>query len=90
MKRLCLNEKRTKIGTWYELANGNKILLLADGFPVNFFSSESVPDKAIDPILTLMFLGAVKLAKEDLEPKIHKCPIDENDIASLFREIHFT
>lgn len=90
LEKLCLSKEPTKIGTWYELVNGNKVLLLADGFPVNFFSSESVPDKAIDPILTLMFLGAIRIAKENLEPKIHKCPIQEDEIAKLFSEIHFT
>lgn len=57
--------KLTEIGTYHELVNGNN-LLLANGFPVNFFSSESVLDRIIDIILTLMFSGAISLAKGEL------------------------
>jgi adenosylhomocysteinase len=38
-------------------------LLLADGFPVNFFSGSGIPTKAIDPVLTQLFIGAIHLAK---------------------------
>ncbi len=66
LESLCIERNPTEIGTYYELVNGNKVLLLANGFPVNFFSSESVPDRIIDVILTLMFSGAISLAKGEI------------------------
>lgn len=66
LENLSVTKEPIEIGTWYELVNGNKVLLLANGFPVNFFSSESVPDGIIDVILTLMFSGAISLAKGEL------------------------
>jgi S-adenosylhomocysteine hydrolase len=48
----------TGIGTRYELQTGNNVTLLADGYPINFFDSESVPDKAIDFIPALLYKSA--------------------------------
>jgi len=66
LESLCIERNPTEIGTYYELANGNKVLLLANGFPINFFSSESVPDRIIDVILTLMFSNVISLAKGEI------------------------
>lgn len=47
------------IGTRYTLIKEQKVVtLLADGFPVNFFAGESVPDKAIAFIIALLFKSA--------------------------------
>lgn len=46
------------IGAKYTLVNDKEVTLLADGFPVNFFMGESVPDKAIAFILVLLFKSA--------------------------------
>lgn len=98
LERLSIRKTRTDIGTKYELANGNNVFLLADGFPVNFFSSESVPGKIIDLILTLLFLGAVLLVRKKMKPKIYKWTeedkkegiyIEENDVAKLHHDIYF-
>jgi adenosylhomocysteinase len=78
------------IGTEYELINGNKILLLADGYPVNFYGSDSVPDWIIDIILTELFVSVVKLAQKDFDPGIHECPIDEDEIAEFYHGTHFS
>jgi S-adenosylhomocysteine hydrolase len=58
-----------KIGTQFTLErlDSRQILLLADGYPVNFYYSESVPNESFDPILTILFLSVLKLA---IEPKI--------------------
>lgn len=58
------------IGVKYHLTTGNTVTLLADGFPVNFFDSESVPDKAIEFIPTILFESAKFLInKKDVVPK---------------------
>lgn len=93
-----MNTSKTAIGSWYELKNGNKLLLLANGFPVNFFCAESVPDKLMDLILTLMFQAAKLLTKAQLPPKIYRWTdedkrngvfIDEDDIAKRYHDFHF-
>lgn len=68
-------EYKEGLGTFY--SKGNELsqhtyLLLADGFPVNFFSGLGIPNKAIDPILTQMFIGAIHIANkhQDLDPGI--------------------
>jgi hypothetical protein len=37
------------------------IRIAADGFPVNFFNSESVPGYDIQPVLGMLFLAACRL-----------------------------
>lgn len=39
------------------------VLLVADGFPVNFFHSESMPNEQSDLVLASMLLGAVELVR---------------------------
>ena len=78
---------KARVGRSYELTNGKTIHLLAEGYPVNFYGADSVENRMIDPIMTLLFEGAVELVEsKDLEPIIHegKEVIDESDIASLF------
>lgn len=81
----------TEIGTEYQMPEGNKILLLADGYPVNFYgSSESIPDKIIDVILTELFLCAKKLVSEPFSPGIYETGvIDEDELANLFHSLYF-
>ncbi|MGH8092274.1 MAG: hypothetical protein ACREIF_02210 [Chthoniobacterales bacterium] len=46
-------------------AEGRKQLtLLAEGYPINFYGSESVPNDTIDPVMTLLLLCAVELASK--------------------------
>lgn len=81
----------TEIGTEYQMSEGNKILLLADGYPVNFHgSSESIPDKIIDVILTELFLCAKKLVSEHFSPGVYETGvIDEDELATLFHSLYF-
>jgi S-adenosylhomocysteine hydrolase len=51
------------IGVRYKLPNDNRITLIADGYPVNFFDGESVPDKAIEFIPTILLESAKFLVK---------------------------
>lgn len=41
------------------------ITLLAEGYPINFYGSESLPNDTIDPIMTLLLLCAVELTLSD-------------------------
>ncbi|PKP54501.1 MAG: hypothetical protein CVT90_00965 [Candidatus Altiarchaeales archaeon HGW-Altiarchaeales-3] len=89
-----LKETKNKIdgvGTEYELINRNRLLLLADGYPVNFYNSESVPDKIIDVILTELFLCATELIKREFSKTIHKSLqsiINEDELADTFTQLH--
>lgn len=38
-----------------------KLVLLAEGYPINFYGSESLPNDSIDPVMTLLFLCGVEL-----------------------------
>jgi S-adenosylhomocysteine hydrolase len=50
--------------TEYIIGKGRKrkkIILLAEGYPINFYGSDSLPNDTIDPIMTLLILGAVEI-----------------------------
>lgn len=61
--------RKIKIGSKYKLTllrrtkSPPDIILLADGYPINFYSSESVPNESIDPIMTTIFLSTVYLVR---------------------------
>jgi S-adenosylhomocysteine hydrolase len=59
-----------KIGTLYKLErlDSRQILLLGDGYPINFYYSESVSNESFDPILTVLFRSILELATK---PRIH-------------------
>jgi S-adenosylhomocysteine hydrolase len=44
-----------------ESASRREITLLAEGYPINFYGSESLPNDTIDPIMTLLLICAVEL-----------------------------
>jgi S-adenosylhomocysteine hydrolase len=48
-----------------ENGNTKNIFLLAEGYPINFYASESLPNDSIDPVMTLLLLCAVELAISD-------------------------
>jgi adenosylhomocysteinase len=53
------------VGTYFfKETNPSKYhcLLLADGFPLNFYSGWGIPNKAIDPVLAQLFIGAIHIA----------------------------
>jgi adenosylhomocysteinase len=53
------------IGTEYIFSSGS-IKVLGDGYPINFVSSESVPNERIDPIMALLHVCAAELANPDV------------------------
>lgn len=89
VEQLSVSKEILTIGTEYELINGNKLLILANGFPVNFYCSESVPDKLIDFILSEIVECAAKLVTHHFHPGIHKECVDEEALAEIFYKIHF-
>jgi S-adenosylhomocysteine hydrolase len=51
--------------TLYRIPNAtgdSEIFVLADGYPINFYASESLPNDTIDPIMTLLLLAALDLS----------------------------
>lgn len=53
-----------KVGDIYRLtSNKNEILLLAEGFPINFWKTESLPNKVSQIVLTPLFLCTLALVK---------------------------
>ena len=66
------------VGTEYTLLNGRTVILLGDGFPINFYGdAEGIPDRNISIVLTLIFRGAVKLVTaylkgDPLQPGLHR------------------
>jgi hypothetical protein len=58
-----------------------KIFLLAEGFPVNMYSpnSISIPDRAIDPTQALMLESIIALKKNRLTPGLHYVGVKENE-----------
>lgn len=81
-KLLLTNTKGKKIGTTYIIrGKGLEIRLLCDGYPVNFWCSESMPDQVSDLILSLIFLSAYKLAT-------NKYPVDIHNVDSIVEEFN--
>ena len=78
-KEIPIEIDGTVIGTRFKLTiqNEKEIVLLANGYPINFFASESVPNESIDPILTTLFLGAVEIATKRIRPGIHTDLVDK-------------
>lgn len=89
LEAFCVSKETSAIGTEYELVNGNKLLVLANGFPINFYCSESVPNMLIDFILSEIVECAVKLMKERFSPGIYEKCVDEKALAEMFYKIHF-
>lgn len=45
--------------------------MLAEGYPINFYGSESLPNDTIDPIMTLLLLCGVELTlRNDLKKEV--------------------
>jgi len=67
-KETLKNEKGKKIGTSYTIRGQNKVIhLIADGFPINFWYSESMPNQVSDLILSLIYVSAIDLVKNEFE-----------------------
>jgi len=67
LKELSLISRKERckgIGTWYMTSRDvgeDKYLVVGDGYPINFFRGQGIPNQSIDPILTQLLLGAIHL-----------------------------
>jgi len=62
-KKEELYEDGKKVGTRYIIRNKeNYINLIADGYPVNFWYSESMPNEVSDLVMSLILLSAIEVA----------------------------
>jgi S-adenosylhomocysteine hydrolase len=78
-KMAPVEDYKEGLGTWYaRKETGDSYLLLGDGFPINFYSGSGIPNKAIDPILAQLFIGAIHLVKHhgELDHCIHNKIMD--------------
>lgn len=73
-----------KIGTRYQIRGTEKLVnLIADGYPINFWETESMPNEVSDLIMSLIFLSAIEIAEDrSLEPGINHQMV--NDIAKRY------
>jgi len=61
--KVDLNINGEKIGTRYKIRNTEKYVnLIADGYPVNFWKMESMPNEVSDLIMSLIFISAIEIA----------------------------
>lgn len=61
-----------KVYTKYTLTSGKVLYLLAHGYPVNFFETESVPEYILDLLYSEMFLLCQELIKKRYNPGFYR------------------
>jgi S-adenosylhomocysteine hydrolase len=68
-----------KIGTKYKIRNTEKCInLIADGYPINFWKTESMPNEVSDLIMSLILVSAVEIAtKSPMPQKINSDVVNE-------------
>jgi S-adenosylhomocysteine hydrolase len=44
--------------------SGRRVTVLAEGYPINFYGSDSVPNDTIDPVMAILLLSAISLCKD--------------------------
>ena len=63
----------------YHLPGRRRVHLLAEGYPVNFYASESVQDQLIDTVMTQMFICAISIAVGGQ----HAAGVDDESVEQL-------
>jgi S-adenosylhomocysteine hydrolase len=88
------NPKRKKVGTIYIMRQKCKtIILLADGYPINFWGMNSMPDNVSDLVLSLILISAIEISKGRLKQNginsdfVNKIA-DEYRISKLYLDSH--
>lgn len=90
---ILFDDNREQIGTTFVLPpNDRQIHVLANGYPINFWGFESMPEKASDLILSLILLCSVELALGNYnEPGINSDAVNEiaekYELAKKFLEL---
>ena len=87
---------RGKSGTTYYLRpDDRKVMLLADGYPVNFHDASSAANEDIDIILTALYLATLLLVKDasTVGPGIHTAMVDrylaEVDLEGKYYDMYY-
>lgn len=65
------------------------VFFAADGYPVNFFGGTSLNVKVIEPVMAMLFRGAVAFARSEagmLEPGINDFPVQWQALISTIRD----
>lgn len=74
--------------TIYNLKNNKKIYLLANGFPVNFFNTESTPEFCLDAVFSTMYKLLQELLIQKLNPGYYPSELffldKEKEIANIW------
>lgn len=93
-KEQLINKDGMEIGTFFNLRNkNNRVNLLANGYPINFWGMNSMPDQVSDLILTLILLGTVELCSEQIKGEGILSDVvdkyaDKYELSSLYLEYH--
>ncbi|MHA1325418.1 MAG: ORC-CDC6 family AAA ATPase [Candidatus Helarchaeota archaeon] len=83
-----------KIGTRYKIRNTERYInLIADGYPINFWNVESMPNEVSDLIMSLIFISSVEIAtNRSLSREINHNIINELDergeLSKIYLEYH--
>ncbi len=81
------------IGTLFKLPpNGKEIVVLANGYPINFWGLDSMPNQASDLILSLLLLCAAEVALKRHQKGINETAVNEiskkYELSKKFTEFH--
>lgn len=88
------NDSDDIIGTDFELPPNNRVVhVLANGYPINFWGFESMPEEASDLILSLILLCSAEVAlgsysAPGIEPDIANQIAGKYKVAEKFLELH--
>jgi S-adenosylhomocysteine hydrolase len=79
-------ETKRAFGRERRMSDGKLIRVAANGFPINFYNSESAPAERMQPILAMLFVGACRLAQDRPAPGVHDFPpSDQDHILDVYR-----
>lgn len=93
-EKIDLQSNGEKIGTRYKIRNTEKyVILIADGQPINFWKTESMPNEVSDLIMSLILVSAVEIAtNSSLLRKINSDIVNElekrYELSKIYLEYH--
>lgn len=93
---LSRQQRSVDVGTQYTLEKEDRIvLLLGDGYPINFVGGDSVPDEAIDPVLAALFILTAEMVMKP--PNVRGIQLDwtnqvisHYELEKLFFELYIS
>lgn len=91
--KILSNNKGENIGTTFILPRNRHIHLLCNGYPINFWGFESMPEEASDLVLSLILLSAAEVAAGNYStPEINPDAVNQiakkYEVAKKFLEFH--